>query len=123
MSHPARMAFGARIRELRHAAGWSLDGLRDALTEQGVRFNSSQISKIERGVRPTSVEEVHALAAAFRLSSPADLLDYRGMSADQKAVIRASMRAAGLQMKRVELERELAAVDEDIKSLDEGRKP
>ena len=60
-----REAFGARVRELRQDRGWSQTDLVRRLRDHGVWFGQTTATKLERGNRPTPVEEAWALALVF----------------------------------------------------------
>jgi len=55
-----RVAFGDRIRELRHAAGLSQEGLAEASG-----LHRTYISSLERGQRNVGLDNIYALAAAL----------------------------------------------------------
>ncbi len=56
----ARRLVGARIRQLRHKRGWSIDHLADR-----TGFHSTYVSGIERGRRNPSMWSLIRLAAAL----------------------------------------------------------
>ena len=60
--------FGARIRELREARGWSQEALADA-----ARLHRTHISLIERGQRSVQLETIESLAIALGVQ-PAALM-------------------------------------------------
>lgn len=59
----AVLTFGRRVRDLRTARGWTQAELASALSFTGKSYHQTTIAKLENGARPTSVEEVHLLAA------------------------------------------------------------
>ena len=57
--------FGVKVRELRKARGWTQTKLMDELGLLGIEFTQTIVSKIEGADRPTSVDEVTAIATLF----------------------------------------------------------
>lgn len=55
-------AFATTVRELRKARGWSQDELARRLSANGFAMHQTTVAKLEGGTRPTSVDEVAALA-------------------------------------------------------------
>lgn len=66
---PEAVAFGARVRELRQAKGWSQERLAEA-----ANVNAVQISHIENGEDEPKLTTILRLARALRVR-PGDLLD------------------------------------------------
>ncbi len=63
-----RIKFGSRIRELRHAAGFSQETLADK-----AGLHPTHISLIERGQRQVRLETIEKLALALR-TQPAEMM-------------------------------------------------
>jgi transcriptional regulator with XRE-family HTH domain len=59
--------FGARVKELRAAEGWTQDDFAKRVTAAGYPMHQTTVAKLESGSRPTSVGEIAALAAIFRI--------------------------------------------------------
>ncbi|MGV1033889.1 MAG: helix-turn-helix domain-containing protein [Microbacteriaceae bacterium] len=64
-----RIAFGARVRELRQAKGFSQEGF-----AHHVGLDRTYVGGIERGERNVSLDNIHRLAEALGVS-PADFFD------------------------------------------------
>jgi transcriptional regulator with XRE-family HTH domain len=62
--------FGARVREIRQARGWTQDDLAKRMTSAGYQMHQTTLTKLENGSRPTSVGEAAALAAIFGIPMP-----------------------------------------------------
>jgi len=61
----ARELFGANVRTLREAAGWTQAYIASELQLRGYQLHPSAVAKIEAGSRPTPVDEAIALADIF----------------------------------------------------------
>lgn len=68
MVRERQAAFAARVRELRHAKGWSQEELAD---EAGL--HRTYVSSVERGKRNISLANIHAIADALGVEAK-DLL-------------------------------------------------
>lgn len=66
------VAFGERVRELRHAKGWTQERLAE---EAGL--NSVQISHIERGANEPKLTTILRLARAFGMTASELLRQFR----------------------------------------------
>lgn len=62
-STPLMIAFGQRIRTLRHAMGWSQEDLAER-----TGLDRTYISSVERGQRNISLNNIAALATALEVS-------------------------------------------------------
>ena len=60
--------FRARLREVRRLKGWTQQQLADALADAGVKLDASAITRLERGTRGLSLDDVLAIAAALGVS-------------------------------------------------------
>jgi transcriptional regulator with XRE-family HTH domain len=60
--------FAKRLREVRTRRKWSMRQLSERLEELGVKLNTSQIAKIETGVRDISLDEALSIALALGVS-------------------------------------------------------
>ena len=65
----------ANLKALRLARGMTADQLAAAVTDAGANWCQPTVSKIERGSRAVTVDELVALAAALKLTHPWDLTD------------------------------------------------
>lgn len=68
------VAFGARIRQLRQGREWTQGDLAAQMTGAGFPLHQTTVAKLEVGSRPTSVEELFALAAILNVTVPELLL-------------------------------------------------
>lgn len=57
--------FGHQVRAQREAHGWTQQELSDRLAEHGFKLHQTGVARIEKGERPTSVEETFILAGVF----------------------------------------------------------
>ena len=57
--------FGARVKQLRKARGWTQDELARRLTAAGFPTGQTTVAKMESGDRPTSVGEIATIAELF----------------------------------------------------------
>ena len=69
--HPQRVAFGARLRELRLAKSFSQEDLADL-----AHMHRTYMSGVERGLRNVSLDNIWALADALEVS-PAEFFKPR----------------------------------------------
>lgn len=60
--------FGERMRKLRTAKGWSQTVLGERMADQGSPMSPQTVAKLENGKRPTSVDDLLALARVFGCS-------------------------------------------------------
>jgi len=60
--------FRARLREVRRLKGWTQQQLADALAAAGVKLDASGITRMERGTRGVTLDDVIAIAAALGVS-------------------------------------------------------
>jgi 8-oxo-dGTP pyrophosphatase MutT (NUDIX family)/transcriptional regulator with XRE-family HTH domain len=60
--------FRARLREVRRLKGWTQQQLADELASLGVRLDASGITRMERGTRGVTLDDVIAIAAALGVS-------------------------------------------------------
>lgn len=59
---------GQNARELRRRANWSQDHLVEEIKPYGVSWSRTTVSQMESGKRPTTVDELLALAVVFNVS-------------------------------------------------------
>ena len=59
---------GARLRELRTRAGWSVDELKAELAERGLVVETDTLYKWERGTRTPRLTDLPAFAEAYRMT-------------------------------------------------------
>ncbi|MGW5122992.1 helix-turn-helix domain-containing protein [Streptomyces sp. NPDC004069] len=71
---PTAAAVAANLRRLRKVRGLSVYMLSDKVEEAGRTIHPAAISRIERGKRQTTVDDLMALAAALNVSPSALLL-------------------------------------------------
>jgi transcriptional regulator with XRE-family HTH domain len=64
----ASEVFRQRLREVRRLKGWTQQQLADALAAGGVRLDASAITRLERGTRGVTLDDVIAIAAALGVS-------------------------------------------------------
>jgi transcriptional regulator with XRE-family HTH domain len=70
----SRTDFGTAVRVCRQNRSWTLREVAERMNERGFEgWTNSTVSKVESGTRPTTVEELIALADAFDVA-PAMLL-------------------------------------------------
>ncbi|UVJ40251.1 helix-turn-helix transcriptional regulator [Arthrobacter sp. CJ23] len=62
-----RKLFGSNVRELRQELGLTQQGLSDELRRLKVHLTQTMIAKLERGDRPTTVEEATVLALVLEV--------------------------------------------------------
>ena len=67
MASPSEV-FRARLREVRRLKGWTQQQLADALASAGVKLDASGITRMERGTRGVTLDDVIAIAAALGVS-------------------------------------------------------
>ena len=67
MATPSEV-FRARLREVRRLKGWTQQQLADELASIGVRLDASGITRMERGSRGVTLDDVIAIAAALGVS-------------------------------------------------------
>jgi 8-oxo-dGTP diphosphatase len=60
--------FREQLRTVRRLKGWTQQQLADALAEIGVRIDASAITRLERGTRGVTLDDVVAIAAALGVS-------------------------------------------------------
>lgn len=63
--HPAQHLLGQHVRTLRIGKGISQQQLADNLTDYGLRLSQVQVSRIEHGTRPTTLDEAADIIAAL----------------------------------------------------------
>jgi transcriptional regulator with XRE-family HTH domain len=73
---PTAEAVAANVRRVRSSRGWSTYELAGKLAKVGRSIAPSAISKIERGERQVSIDELVTLAVVFRVSPSALLLPF-----------------------------------------------
>ena len=92
MIEDAPDAFGARVREIRKALGWSQADLARELGHALNReVNPLTVTRVESGKRPVPVPEVVALATVFQMS-PAQLMGDQTVDAEQVEAVRLTRR-------------------------------
>ncbi|MFC4903453.1 helix-turn-helix domain-containing protein [Kocuria oceani] len=98
----ARLAFGAALREHRTRAGLTQDALASLATRRGAPVTQTMVAKVERGARPTPVEEVLAFARALGVPASALLGEDRGDVEDaQLRTLRAAVAEVERQHERL----------------------
>lgn len=88
----ASVNFGQRVRELRKAAGLTQTELAERLGQWGRSYHQTTVAKLEKGTRPTTLDELIPLAAALGVSqreffedpTPADLAEHRVRETEQE---------------------------------------
>lgn len=60
--------FRARLREARRLKGWTQRDLAAALAEVGMKLDASNVTRLERGTRGVTLDDVLAIAAALGVS-------------------------------------------------------
>lgn len=113
-------AFGHRIREAREAAGLSQAQLADQLVRQGVKLSPSQVAKVERGERSTSIAELTAFARVFCLQ-PARLVNPSEYTQHERHWIALEAATAELVERERRLNAELRTVHELMLPLEQSR--
>lgn len=83
---------GQRLRALREEAGMTQAQLAEAMTRQGFEFHQTMIGKIERNLRPVTVNEASMLATILGFTLP-DLLADPDLNAET-ATLREELRQA-----------------------------
>lgn len=64
-----------RVRELRKRHGWTAEQLGEEMTRTGIKWDRYAVANLERGRRQSlTVDELAALASAFGVSNPWDLV-------------------------------------------------
>lgn len=61
----ASQVVGAQVRARRKAMGMSQQGLAEACSSRGFHAHQTTIAKLERGARPTTVDDLVVLADVF----------------------------------------------------------
>jgi 8-oxo-dGTP pyrophosphatase MutT (NUDIX family)/transcriptional regulator with XRE-family HTH domain len=92
--------FRVRLREVRRLKGWTQQQLADALVAAGVKLDASAVTRLERGTRGLSLDDVIAIAAVLGVSplhmvvplNGATSLDVTPEIAAEPAAVRAWMR-------------------------------
>lgn len=103
-------AFGARLKQLRNAAGMTQMQLADAVTHNGARLTHVMIAKIETNIRPTTVPELLALAQALDVTPAALLPEGSGTARGGDEVMAVAMQRAAV-----------TAIDDAIATLEDTR--
>lgn len=67
MASPSKV-FRDRLKEARKLKGWTQQQLADALASLGVKLDASGITRMERGTRGVTLDDVIAIAAALGVS-------------------------------------------------------
>jgi len=70
----AGQRLAATLRRERNTRGWTTERLAQAVSDQGVPMTATTVTKIEKQMRRTTVDELVALAAALGLRPGALLL-------------------------------------------------
>jgi transcriptional regulator with XRE-family HTH domain len=72
-SHPGPVGIrlGLHVSMLRVARGWTQADLANAVAEYGRPMHTETVGRIERGTRKVDVDDLHALAYAFRMTASA----------------------------------------------------
>ena len=112
MGNDVERLFGARVRELRQARGWTQEELAQLLTDAGYPMHQTTIAKLEGATRPTDVAEMVAIAAIFGVSIGAL---FRTTPTRIQVQIELMRRANALD----EVKRERRALQERLRVLDE----
>lgn len=119
----AEVVFGQQVRDLRRAVGMSLADVCSELERYGVRLETSQMSKLERALRPVNVGEVCALAVVLGVP-PSRIFSSDGLSESERRRIEidTARRAATIRLDAAmravnEARADLAKVDPDAGSL------
>lgn len=110
MGNDWEQLFGARVKDLRQAQGWSQEELARRMTVAGYSMHQTTIAKLEGGSRPTNVAEVAALAAIFNM--PIEALF------DDSEAAHLALEAASLSHRLAAIADESAAL---LKRMDEMR--
>lgn len=67
--------FGAHIRRLRFERGWSQADLAEQMTQRGHKMSHQTVANLEKGKRPTNLDEVAAFAELFEVTFTVDGTD------------------------------------------------
>ena len=113
----AQVDFGLRVRQLRQARGLSQARVAEWMTSAGFAMHQSTVTKLESGVRPTSVGELAALAALFGLQ-PDQLLggaEDQQVEADAESVYLTARTSVLAEAER-EAERNLTRIRESFQA-------
>lgn len=120
--------FGRRVRQERKARDWSQAELAERMTKAGYPLHQTAVARIESGKRPTTIQEVYALAAVLGVPSITALLSSGGEDMQllaqitrkhaQVTALETDLAAARLAAERVkELERDLAEARAEHEAL------
>lgn len=88
----ASATFGRKVRELRIAAGLTQQQLAERLSRAGRSYHQTTVAKLEKGTRPTTLDELAPLASALGVSqadffgepSPEELAARHAREAEQR---------------------------------------
>lgn len=100
-------AFGLRVRDERQQRGWTQGDLATRLASAGYGMHQTTIAKLENGTRPTTVEELFALATVFEMPA-AELIrpiDERTAAFRQLLAARRAWDDADRRLRKLEAER------------------
>lgn len=89
---------GGRVKEMRLARAWTQDDLARRMTDGGFPMHQTTVAKLENGTRPTSLDEIAAIAGLF--DTPVGALF--GRSEDIETTIRLTVLEQ--QVKAIEVE-------------------
>ncbi|MEX5264292.1 helix-turn-helix transcriptional regulator [Kocuria sp. CPCC 205231] len=121
--------FGARIRDLRKERGYSQEALAQGLSMTGRSFSQSTVAKIENGTRPTSVGELHLLAALLDVEitdffmSEEDAAVYRHLSAQASKCARLAQELEELANREVQVRAEFELATKRYEDMLNGLSP
>ena len=112
MGNDVERLFGARVRELRQARGWTQEELARRLTDAGYSVHQTTIAKLEGATRPTDVAEAAAIAAIFGVSIGTLFRTAPTRIAAQLELMRRANVLDEIQKERRALQERLSALDE-----------
>lgn len=111
---------GAVVRSLRLASGMTQEQLALALTSEGWATRQNTIAKLENGLRPTTMGELHVVARVFNVTLRELFVLIEPPAAEDEDAVATFAKRESLAMKRAQLKTgrsELAMLELEVQQL------
>ena len=105
--------FGQKVKSLRTEKGWTQTELASRLADVGVELHQTTIAKMEGGARPTTINELWALALVFDVDY-ADLMPALGRMGSREELEAARRRLSRANDRRQAAAEELASAEIEL---------